>query len=75
MLDIFGVPPWALSVPPLLAFVAVLAYLMAPQVREHTAFRSVLIASVALTAAEILAAVFILGLLVWFAASGGMQEF
>ena len=71
----FFVPLWTLAVPPLVAFVAVLAYLTAPRLRRDAALRGILIASVAVTAAEVLAAAIILGLLIWFSMSGGMDEF
>jgi hypothetical protein len=50
-------------------------YLNALHLLQHTVLRSILIASVASTAAEVLAAVMILGPFLWWVASGGIQEF
>jgi hypothetical protein len=75
MLDMLGTPIWVMAVPPLVAFVTVLTYVLAPRRRRDPGLRSVLIVSVALTALEGMILALLFGFLVLFSTSGGMENF
>ena len=71
----FGLPIWVAVIPPLAAAVAVVGWLAAPRLRRVGAFRGVLIVAVGLTALEAMVGALLLGFLVLFSLSGGMQNF
>jgi hypothetical protein len=75
MLDMLGTPVWVIAIPPLVAFVAVLTYVLAPHRRRDTGLRSVLIVSVAFTALEAMVLALLFSFLVLFSISGGMENF
>jgi hypothetical protein len=70
-----GAPIWLLAIPPLVASVSVVAYAASPRRRREPGLRSVLIASVALTAIEAMLLALMFGFLLLWAASGGMENF
>ena len=70
-----GTPIWLMAIPPFVAFVAVLTYVLAPHRRRDSALRSVLLVSVSLTALEVMVLALLFGFLVLFSASGGMGNF
>ena len=75
MLDMLGVPLWLAALPPTVALVGVVLWRTRPQVRRHEGYRLALIASVSLTALEVIIAALFLFVLVLFSRSGGMENF
>jgi hypothetical protein len=75
MQEIVGVPLWLAAAPPLVAGAAIVGWWGAPQLRRNAGYRAVLIASVSLTAIEVMLGALFLVVLVLFSASGGMENF
>jgi hypothetical protein len=73
MPEFIGLPIWVwFSAAPLVAVAAGLTYVTAPRLRPHSAFRGVLMVSVGLMAAEVIAVVLVIALVVLVGASGGL---
>jgi hypothetical protein len=70
MPEMLGVPLWVLSTPPLAAFLTVLTYSTAPQLRRDAALRRILIISIGLTALEAMVLVLLFGFLVFTTGAG-----
>ena len=69
------VPAWVLAIAPLAALVCVGLWTVAPRRRRDPALRSVLIVSVGIAAIEAVVAMLLVGFLVLFSVSGGMENF
>ena len=75
MIDAIGVPAWAMAIPPLVAVVAIGLWFVAPHLRRDGNYRGVLIASIAISALEVMVGLLFFVVLFLFSLSGGMQDF
>ncbi len=70
-----GIPLWLAALPPVVALVGVVPWWTRPQLRRNEGYRLAVVASVSLTALEVIVAALFLFVLVLFSRSGGMDNF
>ena len=70
-----GIPLWLAALPPVVALVGVVLWWTRPQLRRNEGYRLAVVASVSLTALEVIVAALFLFVLVLFSRSGGMDNF
>ena len=70
-----GIPLWLAALPPVVGLVGVILWRTRPQLRRNEDYRLAVIASVSLTALELIVTAVFLFVLVLFSRSGGMENF